>query len=235
MSHIANPSRRPAQRTLLLTIAALLVAALLVTAGWAFFGNRPEAPTAASTPSSSSPVSTTPAPSPSSTPSPSTTPSCTTADGEFVPTSFSIEGFGDDYPVVALNLDEHGNIAAPPKNESHAASWWSGGPKPGSAAGKAVLSVHTYRSGGALGNEMYSDDGPSIKPGDIIRLTADGKVQCYEFTDATKMWVKDYDPSSDAMVDFDGDPQLLIIICWDFDPATENWDSRIFFHATPVK
>ena len=36
------------------------------------------------------------------------------------------------------------------------------------------------------------------------------------------------------MIDFAGDPQLLIIICWDFNKETEDWDSRIFFHATPV-
>ena len=145
--------------------------------------------------------------------------------------------------VVNTNTDsvnwvqENGNIAAPPKNLSHTASWWNAGPKPGSDAGKAVISVHTYRNGGALGNEMYSDeDGPALQPGDIIRLTSKkGKVQCYEFTGATKVWVKDYDPDSDDMVDFHGDPQLLIIICWDFNKETEDWDSRIFFHATPVE
>ena len=50
-------------------------------------------------------------------------------------------------------FDENGNIAAPPKNLSHTASWWNAGPKPGSDAGKAVISVHTYRNGGALGND----------------------------------------------------------------------------------
>ena len=231
VSHAAAPRKNPYVRPVLLTLAALLAVALIGVGGWMLFLQG------APLPPLGSPSAT---PSPQLTRSPDPLPSageCTTATKGFVPTSFTMEGFDTEYPIMSLNVDENGNIAAPPKDLSHTASWWNAGPKPGSDAGKVVISVHTYRNGGALGNEMYSDDdGPALQPGDIIRLTsAKGKVQCYEFTGATKVWVKDYDPDSDVMVDFAGDPQLLIIICWDFNKETEDWDSRIFFHATPVE
>ncbi len=232
MSHAAEPRKNPYRRPILVAIVALLAVGLILAGAWVLFGQS--SPPPASPAPSPSPTSVSPSPAPSPSPVP-TEATCTTATKEFVPTSFTMEGFDDEFPIVSLNLDAQGNIAAPPKDQSHTASWWNAGPKPGSDAGKAVLSVHTYRNGGALGNEMYTDDGPTLQPGDIIRLTsAKGKVQCYEFTDATKVWVKDYDPQSDVMVDFHGEPQLLIIICWDFNKSTEEWDSRIFFHGKPV-
>ncbi|MBK7821553.1 MAG: class F sortase [Tessaracoccus sp.] len=232
MSHAATPRKNPYLRPLLLTIIALLSLALIATGAWLLFGQGSPPPTPSSPSASPSTPTRRPSPVPTETPSEG---KCTTAKKEFVPTSFTMDGFDDEFPVMSLNVDEHGNIAAPPKDLPHTASWWNAGPKPGSDAGKAVLSVHTYRNGGALGNEMYSDDGPTLQPGDIIRLvSAKGKVQCYEFTGATKIWVKDYDPDSDVMVDFHGDPQLLIIICWDFNKSTEIWESRIFFHGVPV-
>ena len=232
MSHAAAPRKNPYVRPVLLTLVALLAVALIGVGGWMLFLQGAPLPIPLGSPSAT--------PSPQLTRSPDPLPSageCTTAKKGFVPTSFTMEGFDVEYPIMSLNVDENGNIAAPPKDLSHTASWWNAGPKPGSDAGKVVISVHTYRNGGALGNEMYSDDdGPALQPGDIIRLTSKkGKVQCYEFTGATKVWVKDYDPDSDDMVDFHGDPQLLIIICWDFNKETEDWDSRIFFHATPVE
>lgn len=179
------------------------------------------------------------APSPSPTAGPATlgtaTPDCTDPAAGFVPTRFAIPAMDADERVVSLNLDADGNIAAPPKDEPRTASWWNAGPMPGSDVGQAVLSIHTYRTGGALGNELYAGGEPQLQPGDLIKLYGEGGVvQCYEFTGATKVWVEDYDPASDVMVDFDGAPRLAIIICWDFNRSTEAWDSRIFFHATPV-
>ena len=46
--------------------------------------------------------------------------------------------------------------------------------------------------------------------------------------------VKDYDPDSTAVYDNLGDPMLAIVICWDYEPATKFWASRIVFYATPL-
>lgn len=160
---------------------------------------------------------------------------CTAVDEGFVPTRYAIEAVGADARVVSLGLDSQGNIAAPPLNEPDTASWWNQGPLPGSDKGKAVLSIHTYRNGGAVGNDLYAGGSPQLNPGDVIRLYGDdGQVLCYEYTDTRKVWVDEYDPNSTVMVDYEGSPQLLIIVCWDFDWDTEIWDSRAFFYGTPI-
>lgn len=152
-----------------------------------------------------------------------------------MPDTFQMENPEANEEVLSLGLDEEGNIAAPPMDLPRTASWWNQGPRPGSDTGKVVLSIHTYRNGGALGNEMYSDAGPNLVPGDLIRLVGDdGRTACYEFVEAKKIWVEDYDVNSDVMVDFEGDPLLTIVICWDFDWDTEFWASRILFYAKPV-
>lgn len=160
---------------------------------------------------------------------------CTAVEAGFVPTRYTIDRIGVDERVLALNLDEQGNIAAPPKNESRVAAWWSGGPQPGAKRGQAILTIHTYRNGGAIGNQLFGDGQPALQQGDLLKLFGPkGQVQCYEYTSSTKIAVSDYDPSSDLMIDFQGRPRLAIVICWDFNPGTEIWDSRVFFHFTPV-
>lgn len=153
----------------------------------------------------------------------------------FVPVRYTMENPQVDASVVSLGLDDDGAIAAPPKNEPTTASWWNQGPEAGSDKGKTVLSIHTYRNGGAQGNRMYQGGESQLQEGDLIKLYgAGGEVACYEFTEDLKVWVDEYDPDSDVMVDYDGDPLLTIIICWDHRAGTDIWDSRIFFYAQPV-
>lgn len=160
---------------------------------------------------------------------------CQPHTGEgFVPTRFAFERPEAEGSVLSLGLASDGTIAAPPADQPTTASWWNQGPQPGTDQGKVVLSIHTYRRGGALGNAMYDGGESQLQAGDLIALYGpDGQVACYEFTEARKIWVEDYDPNSDIMVDFDGDPTLTMIICWDFQRATEFWASRVFFYAAP--
>jgi hypothetical protein len=229
----------------LVTLAVVLAVVLLVAVG--FFLARPqETPDAVGTPGT---IATPTASGTVAEQPPSTAPTtsaasyeCTTATEGFEPVRFTIEGSLEvDEAVLALGEDENGNIAAPPPAEKRTASWWMNGPEPGPTAGKAILSVHTYRNGGALGNEMYEGGQSQLRPGDLIKLYAeDGEVACYEFTEAKKVWVDEYDPDSDVMVDLEGDPELGIIICWDFDPSADEdagedpWKSRVFFYGSLV-
>lgn len=152
-----------------------------------------------------------------------------------MPVRFEIERFGTDEPVISLGLDSTGAIAAPPKSEPNMASWWNQGPAAGVTAGKTLLSIHTYRRGGALGNRLYEGGQSALQPGDRIVLRgAAGEVACYDFVEAKKVFVEDYDPSSNVMVDYSGDPLLTMIICWDHRSGTDIWDSRVFFYAKPV-
>lgn len=234
--------RRSPWRAIVIALAVVVGVALVA---WGLF-NRTDAvepapmPSRTATPSVTATVTPTPAPVEPTTPVSTAPPAdprlegCQPVGEGFVPTGFQMERPVADEPVLSLGLDSDGAIAAPPKNQARTASWWNQGPRPGSDRGKVVLSIHTYRNGGALGNEMY--DGESqLQPGDLISLTDEaGNKACYEFVEATKVWVEDYDPNSDVMVDYDGDPMLAIVICWDFNRGTEDWDSRIFFYATPV-
>ena len=156
-----------------------------------------------------------------------------TAEG-FEPVRYEIERFGTDETVVSLGLDADGYIAAPPKSEPRMASWWNQGPRAGVEAGKTVFSIHTYRNGGALGNQLFEGGQSALQPGDRIVLHGpEGQVACYDFLEAKKVFVSDYDPESNVMVDYDGDPLLTMIICWDHLKGTDDWDSRVFFYAAP--
>lgn len=151
-----------------------------------------------------------------------------------MPVRYEIERFGIDEAVVSLGLDADGAIAAPPKSEPRTASWWNQGPTAGAQEGKTVLSIHTYRRGGALGNQMFEGGQSRLQAGDrIILHGAQGEVACYDFVEANKVMVADYDPSSTIMVDYNGDPLLTMIICWDHRSGTDIWDSRVFFYAQP--
>ncbi|HSN43070.1 MAG TPA: class F sortase, partial [Propionibacteriaceae bacterium] len=98
-----------------------------------------------------------------------------------------------------------------------------------------LLTIHTYRNGGALGNAMNSDQG--LEPGDIIRLSdASGTTVCYRYREALKVMIKDYyDAPPDILYDNTGDPEVAIIICWDFNKTTKLWDSRIIYYADPIE
>lgn len=193
-------------------------------------------PTAADPPPSATPSPSVSATTSSPSPSPSPTGICSapTAAG-FVPVRYEIDRLGSDEEVVSLGLAKDGSIAAPPLDQARMASWWNQGPRAGSEAGKVVLSIHTYRRGGALGNALYEGGKSALQPGDrIILRGAAGEVACYEFVEAKKILVADYDPASDDMVDFDGAPLLNMIICWDYVKGSKEWDSRVFFYAKQV-
>lgn len=187
------------------------------------------------------PVATTsPAPSPTSAPAANAGPAgqaCATPSSSFVPTRYTIERLGVHERVFAMPTTRGGQVPAPPKNDRRSAGWWSDGPKPGAGRGKAVMTIHTYRPSlrPALGNELFRGGQSALRPGDIIKLHGSaGQVACYRFTGAPKVWVRDYDPASKLMLDPSGAPSLVIVICWDFNGQTGDWDSRVMFQFEQV-
>ena len=138
--------------------------------------------------------------------------------------------------MIALGT-QNGEIPAPPKNDRRSASWWKGGPKPGARQGKAILSIHTYRPSlaPALGNELYKGGKSALKPGDILKLHGkNGEIQCYEFVEAPRIHLNDYDPNSTVMHDENGPESVVIVTCWDFNKKTKDWDSRVMFQFKAV-
>ncbi len=186
-----------------------------------------------------------PPPSPSATPA-TTQPAagtgvagqqCATPASSFVPTRYTIKRLGVHERVIAMPTTGSGQVPSPPKNDRRSAGWWSDGPRPGAGKGKAVMTIHTYRPSlrPALGNELYRGGRSALRPGDIIKLHGSGgQVACYRFTEAPKIWVRDYDPASRLMLDPNGAPSLVIVICWDFNGRTGDWDSRVMFQFEQV-
>ena len=219
---------RTNKRGLVIAIVALVLAAVVGT-WFVFSGNDDTAGDPAS-----------PSPSPSATPAESPTPSatgeqCDPMGAGFVPTEFEMPDSDAVTPVLSLGRDENDAAAAPPKDASHTTGWFNEGPMAGSTAGKIVLTIHTYRNGGALGNEMYEDGPKKVEVGDrMVLRDENGNVACYEVSAIEKIWVAEYDLESDAIYDWEGDPQIAVVICWDFNNETEDWDSRIVYYADPV-
>lgn len=230
-------------RTITIVIAVVAVLALVFGGLWfarpSQDSSAPEPPTAPT--ESVSPEASAESSEPASPSESVSAEQCTTTTDGFVPVRYTFEGSMQvDESIVALGEDEAGNIAAPPPAEKRTASWWENGPQPGQP-GKSILSIHTYRNRGALGNEMYEGGASQLEPGDLITLYGEnGEKACYEFTEAKKIMVTDYDPDSDVMIDFEGDSELAIIICWDFDEDADEdagedpWESRVFFYGKLV-
>lgn len=159
---------------------------------------------------------------------------CSTQASPIVPTRITMGSVTTDSPVLSLGLAGDGSIETPPFDQPRSVGWFNGGPKPGAAQGKVVLTAHTFHKGGALGNALH-DEKSGLKVGDVIRVTdASGKTLCYRYTKQAKLLVKNYDPNSTAVYDNDGKPMLAIVICWDWDAARKFWDSRVVYYAEPL-
>ena len=129
-------------------------------------------------------------------------------------------------------------MPSPPKSDRRSAAWWRGGPKPGADHGKIVLTIHTYRPSlrPALGNELFRGGKSALRPGDILKVHgSNGQIVCYQFTEASKVKVRDYDPDSTLMHDSRGPSAAVIVICWDFNTSSKHWDSRVFFQFKQLK
>ncbi|WP_420175713.1 sortase domain-bontaining protein [Luteococcus sp. OSA5] len=158
---------------------------------------------------------------------------CSATSSPMVPTRITMGSVTKDSAVLSLGLAADGTVATPPYSQPMSVGWYNLGPKPGAARGKVVLTAHTFREGGGLGNRMHRADG--LQPGDIIRLSdGQGRTLCYRHTQQKKVWVKDYDPDSTVLYDAKGKHQLAIVICWDFNREREDWDSRIIYYAEPL-
>lgn len=195
-------------------------------------------PTSTETPSASASAAASAPPSPNPAEPVAAPDTCTNFTGRMDnPTKFEVERMGVDSPMMVVGKDSDGNPGAPPPNEPYTTAWYNGSPEPGTTRGNVILTIHTYSKGQALGNDLYGKNGlrdgtGGLKEGDLIKISDDeGHQVCYRYTGNTKVWVKTYDPASGVFHNPDGPPQLAIMICWDYVPSTNDWDSRIIFYA----
>ncbi|GAA2181984.1 hypothetical protein GCM10009785_19290 [Brooklawnia cerclae] len=143
------------------------------------------------------------------------------------PVSITLVRQGMTMPVLSLGQDGSSAAAAPPNNESHTVAWFNEGPKVGSDMGKVVLSSHTFRFGGALGNEL--NDG-LLDVGDVVLITgSDGSNICYRYSSSLHVIEADYDPHSDIVYDYTGAPQFALVVCSDYDSAGNALGRMIYY------
>ncbi|MDI9627115.1 MAG: class F sortase [Acidobacteriota bacterium] len=143
------------------------------------------------------------------------------------PVSMTLIAQGLDFPMISVGLAADGSPGTPPDDEGYTVAWYSGGPLLGSSQGKAVLTSHTFRNGGALGNKLNLG---LLKPGDIVRFNdAGGNSACYRYTGNQHLLVADYDPQSDLIYAPDGAAQFALIVCSDYVATGEAIGRVIYF------
>ena len=223
---------------------------LIVVGAIAFFNQGDDAPTVtaspspgltreetvAPSPSQAAPTPTpTPTPTPAATPTPTPTPSpdqCTTATGGFQASTLEIPDLGVSSHVMSVAYDDEGNPGAPPLDDAQGTAWFNGSAQVGSDQGTSMLNIHTYRNGGALGNQLLDE----LSNGATLELTdGSGNTACYEVYERVKVHV---DTVTDAELDRlhadSGDPEAVIVVCDDFNWDEEFWETRVLWYAKKV-
>lgn len=221
---------------------------LIVVGAIAFFNQGGDSPTVtaspspgltrqetiAPTPSQAAPTPT-PTPTPAATPTPTPTPSsdqCTTATGGFQASTLEIPDLGVTSHVMSVAYDDEGNPGAPPLDDAQGTAWFNGSAEVGSDQGTSMLNIHTYRNGGALGNQLLDE----LSNGATLELTdGSGNTACYEVYERVKVHV---DTVTDAELDRlhadGGDPEAVIVVCDDFNWDEEFWETRVLWYAKKV-
>ena len=158
---------------------------------------------------------------------------CATA-GAFVPTRFSVARLDVAVPVVPVDEQSSKGTMAPPIDRPWEVAWIDTTNKPGSRSpGVINLTAHTYHAGGAIGNSLYRTD--PLRPGDLIVLSdGAGRSACYRYTRQVKFAASTYSSNSTVFYDQQSAPQLRLMICWDYNRGTKDWDSRVVFYADQV-
>lgn len=130
------------------------------------------------------------------------------------PTRITLVGHGLSMPMITVGAAADGTPGVPPDNGGYTVAWFNQGPQVGSDTGRAVLSGHTFRFGGALGNRLNNG---LLQVGDVMVISgADGATACYRYSGNHRVLVSDYDPDSDILHDYLGSPQIGLVVCSDY-------------------
>lgn len=158
---------------------------------------------------------------------------CDLSPGEIsFPTSMTMIKDGRELEMMTLGRDETDAAGAPPIKDAYVVGWFHEGPKLGSAAGKAVLTSHTYFKGRAFGNELNEG---LWNPGDIVKFSDDkGNNACYSYSSNLHILEENYDPDSDIVYDQQSKPMFALVVCSDWDPYG-NPLGRVIYYGDLLK
>lgn len=149
----------------------------------------------------------------------------------FVPTMLTIDGVTENAPVLALQRDAQGVPGVPALSAEAKLdfAWDEPGIKPGSRKGNVLMNTHTWPDGTAMGNKLL--DG--LQEGDLMRVANDSEVLCYRVTEREEVSIEN--PPLDKVYDFDGKPQLVMIVCSGERIGPGQWTHRTLWFASPVR
>lgn len=198
-----------------------LAGAVLVTAAavWLVTSSNRSAPATAAAPTvDDGRVPTAPAP---------TAGPATTSSLGIVPVSVAIPTLHVRAAVTPVGVSSGGVLGVPA--DPLVIGWWSGGPRPGAAAGTAVLAGHVNYDGveGAFAHLW------SVEPGDAVVVTgAGGVTESFTVTGA-RSYAKTGLPAA-AVFDQAVSGRLVLVTCGGpFDAATGHYLDNVVVYAVP--
>ncbi|WP_329278962.1 class F sortase [Streptomyces sp. NBC_01451] len=123
------------------------------------------------------------------------------------PTALTLPYLDVEAPVVDLRLDRHGQLTAPPDDDSNLVGWYADGPSPGESGTVIVVGHRDTRAGPAVFVGL-----DEVTPGRRVELRrADGRTAVY-----TVYAVKTYDKADFPSREVYGArarPELRLITC----------------------
>ena len=146
---------------------------------------------------------------------------------ESPPERLSVERIGLDGELVQLGLRPDRSLEVPPEGPGAPAGWYRHSPTPGEA-GPSVLLGHVNATGGGPGvfAELHR-----LTPGDRITVTRqDGSAAVFA-VDAVERYEKAAFPTLRVYGNTAG-PELRLITCDGYDPATGSFDANLVVHAS---
>lgn len=142
-----------------------------------------------------------------------------------VPTRISIASLGVDAPVDQVGLEKNGSMEVPGATES---GWYRSGPRPGSAAGSAVIAAHVDFNG--VRGVFF--DLRKLEAGAEITVTDDAGT-ARRFVVAERFQVGKRQLPVGELFRPDGAPVLTLITCGGgFDQRHRTYEDNIVVRAT---
>ncbi|MEH0422123.1 class F sortase [Streptomyces sp. B21-083] len=123
------------------------------------------------------------------------------------PTKLTVPYIDVEAPVVDLHLDRHGQLTAPPGDNSNLVGWYADGPSPGENGTVIVVGHRDTRAGAAVFIGL-----DAVTPGRRVELRrADGRTAVYT-VDAVRTYDKAHFPSKEVY-GARARPELRLITC----------------------
>ena len=146
---------------------------------------------------------------------------------ESAPTSLNLPSVGARTSLIRLGLDDKGSLEVPPGKPGSPAGWYIHSPTPGEP-GPAVILGHVNAEGGGPG--IFADL-RKLQPGDDVEVTREDGSTAVFSVEYGEQSPKDSFPTEKVYGNTEG-PELRLITCDGFDPATGTFDDNYVVYAS---